>query len=47
VHNIREDVDDVALYNWGFMVLGLVLAAIGWWLLRTKGRIGMPDHVRG
>jgi uncharacterized membrane protein len=46
VHNIREDVDDVALYNWGFMAIGLVLAATGWSLLRSKGRIGTPERTR-
>jgi uncharacterized membrane protein len=46
VHNIREDADDVALYNWGFMAIGVLLAAIGWWLLRTKGRIGIPERTR-
>lgn len=46
VHNIREDVDNTALYNWGFLVIGLVLAAIGWWWLRAKGRIGLPEQIR-
>jgi uncharacterized membrane protein len=46
VHNIREDVDDLALYNWGFLAIGLLLAAIGWWLLRSRGRIGTPEETR-
>lgn len=46
LHDIREGVENVALYNWGFMVIGLVLAAIGWWLLRSRGRIGTPEQVR-
>jgi uncharacterized membrane protein len=47
VHNIREGVANTGLYNWGFMLIGLVLAALGWRLLRSKGRIGTADHVRG
>ncbi|MTV25938.1 DUF2243 domain-containing protein [Nitriliruptoraceae bacterium ZYF776] len=42
LHDIREGVADVALYNWGFFAIGLVLAAAGWLLLRTRGRIGPP-----
>lgn len=40
LHNIRENVQNVALYNWGFLAIGLVLAAGGGLLLRTRGRVG-------
>jgi uncharacterized membrane protein len=39
LHNIHEDAQNVALYNWGFLAIGLVLAAGGWLLLRTRGRV--------
>lgn len=44
LHDIREDVANAALYNWGFLAIGLVLAALGWWLLRTKGLIGSAER---
>lgn len=40
LHNIREDAQNIAVYNWGFLAIGLVLAAGGWLLLRTRGRVG-------
>jgi uncharacterized membrane protein len=40
LHNIREGVPNVASYNWGFLLIGLVLAGGGWLLLRTRGRVG-------
>lgn len=40
LHNIREDAQNVALYNWGFLAIGLAIAAGGWLLLRTRGRVG-------
>jgi uncharacterized membrane protein len=40
LHDIREDAHNVALYNWGFFAIGLGLAAVGWLLLHTRGRIG-------
>jgi uncharacterized membrane protein len=43
LHNIREGVDNAGLYNWGFFAIGLGLAAIGWLLLRSRGRIGVAS----
>ena len=40
LHNIREDAASVALYNWGFFAVGLVLAAVGWVLWKAKGTLG-------
>lgn len=45
LHHIRQDAANAALYNWGYFAVGLVLAAMGWWLLHTKGRIGPPEQV--
>lgn len=39
LHDIREDAASTALYNWGFFGVGLVLAAAGWTLWRTRGRL--------
>lgn len=39
LHDIREGVANAWLYNWGFFAIGVVLAAAGWALLRTRGRM--------
>lgn len=36
VHNIREGVDEPGLYNWSFFAIGIVIAAVGWLLLRDQ-----------
>ncbi|MFA9429276.1 DUF2243 domain-containing protein [Egicoccus sp. AB-alg2] len=41
LHDIRQDVANTSVYNWGFFAIGLVLAAAGWLLVRTRGRIGV------
>lgn len=40
LHAIREGVADVALYNWGFFAIGLLLAAAGGAMWTTKGQLG-------
>lgn len=47
LHDIRQDATNVAIYNWGYAAIGLVLAALGWWLLRARGRIGPAERVGG
>jgi uncharacterized membrane protein len=47
LHDIREGVENPGLYNWGFFAIGLVLAGLGWWILRTWGRIGPARSIRG
>lgn len=39
LHDIRE-VPEAAIYNWGFFAIGLLLAAGGWALYRTRGVLG-------
>lgn len=39
LHVIR-DVPEAALYNWGFFATGLLLAAVGWALYRSRGVVG-------
>jgi uncharacterized membrane protein len=45
LHDIREDVASPGLYNWGFFAIGLLLAAVGGWLLRSRaGAPGAPER---
>ena len=37
LHDIREAVEHPGLYNWGYFVLGLVIAAVGVTALRRSG----------
>ncbi len=34
LHNIREGVDNPEIYDWSFFTIGIVIAAVGWLLLR-------------
>ena len=43
LHDVREDVANAPLYNWGFLAVGLVVAALGWALLRWKGTFGVSS----
>ena len=44
LHDIRQDTEHVALYNWGFFTLGIALIGLGWLIVRKRGRIGAsPD----
>lgn len=42
LHDIREDVANPGLYNWGFFAVGLVLAAVGVLLLRSRAAAPAP-----
>src|SRR3712207_7508863 len=37
-HHIRMHVDDPAVYDWTFTGIGVVLAALGWAVLRSRDR---------
>ena len=43
LHDIRQDAEHVALYNWGFFALGIALIGVGWLMIRKRGRIGAPS----
>lgn len=43
LHNIRQDAVNVGLYNWGFFAMGLVIAALGWALWKSKGALGVSS----
>jgi uncharacterized membrane protein len=47
LHDIREGVANPALYNWTFFAIGLVLAGLGWLLLRDTGTPGRAGPAVG
>ena len=40
IHHVRDDVADPLAWDLGFLGLGLLLVAIGWWLYRRAATSG-------
>ncbi|MFA9446556.1 DUF2243 domain-containing protein [Egicoccus sp. AB-alg6-2] len=44
LHDIRQGAANPGIYNWSYFAIGLLLAALGWLVLRRWGRLGLPDR---